>query len=210
MHLFGSIWARKEIPHTWHVARIAAIFKKGNSRDCANYRPIALLNASYKLFASILFNRLKAANVDQSLSPTQFGFRKGSSVNHALFMARRFIDCALVKKDGKLVALALDWSKAFDSIMLESMYFALSRLGVPHDFVSMIKAIYTSRAFFVQCSSHDSSRRVQYAGICQGCPLSPFLFIMVMDVLMKDARSILRGHIGDLADKVQVILWPDV
>ena len=95
MHLFETIWAKKQIPHEWHIARIAAIFKKGDASNCANYRPIALLNASYKLFASILLNRLRQAHVGDSLSPTQFGFRQGSCVSNALFMARRFIDRAL-------------------------------------------------------------------------------------------------------------------
>ena len=83
------------------------------------------------------------------------------------FMARRFIDNALAKKDGKFVALALDSSKAFDSIMPESMYLALSRLGVPRDFGSMRKAIYICSAINDECNSRDSSRRVQHAGICQ-------------------------------------------
>ena len=109
MHLFESIWAKHEVPHAWHIARIVTIFKKGDASECANYRLIALLNSSYKLFASILLNRLRRAQVGDSLSSTQFGFRQGTSMNNALFMARRFIGKALAKKDWKLVALALDW-----------------------------------------------------------------------------------------------------
>ena len=70
-------------------------------------------------------------------------------MNNALFMARRFIDKALAKKDGKLVALALDWSKAFDSIMPDSMYVALLRFSIPPDFIIMVKAIYISRQFYL-------------------------------------------------------------
>ena len=96
--IYSNPWAKKEVPHVWHIARIAAIFKKGDASECANYRPIALLNSSYKLFASILLNRLRRAHVGDSLSSMQFGFRQGTSVNNALFMARRCIDKALAKK----------------------------------------------------------------------------------------------------------------
>ena len=56
-------------------------------------------------------------------------------------MARRFIDKALAKKYTKQVALVLHWSQAFDSIMLDSMYVALLRFGIPPDFIAMVKAI---------------------------------------------------------------------
>ena len=97
----------KRVPDEWHFAKIAAIFKKGDPCNCLNYRPISLLSSSYKLFALILLNRLRKANVDDQIWPTQFGFRNGARVTDALFMARRFIDKAHAVKNSKLVLLAL-------------------------------------------------------------------------------------------------------
>ena len=71
-------------------------------------------------------------------------------VADALFMARRHIDHAYAKKDGKLCLLALDLAKAFDGIMPHSMIHALRRFGIPEDFLNMINAIYSSRSFFVR------------------------------------------------------------
>ena len=115
----------------------------------------------------------------------------------------------LLQQHGKLVALAFDWSKAFDSIIPASMCIALSRFGIPHDFIAMVNAIYTSRSFYVQCSSYDSTSRVQHAGICQGCSWSPCLCVIVMDMLMKDARSELNSHAGHLACNIHEILYAD-
>ena len=83
-------------------------------------------------------------------------------------MARRHIDDAYAKKDGKLCLLALDWAKAFDSIMPQSMIHALQRFGIPNDFLHMVDAIYSSRAFFVHDTNIDSTTKSQRAGISQG------------------------------------------
>ena len=98
------------------MARVTAIFKKGDSAQCANYRPISLLNLGYKVFAALVLNRLKDGNVDEYIWPTQFGFKTGCGTAEALFLARRVIDRAWMVNSGETVMLALDWAKAFDSI----------------------------------------------------------------------------------------------
>ena len=54
-----------------------------------------------------------------------------------------------------------------------------------------IKDIYSDRMFAIQAEGSKSSPRPQRAGISQGCPLSPFLFGMLMTILMEDARDML-------------------
>ena len=157
----------------------------------------------------ILLNQLRKANVDDQIWPTQFGFRNGARVTDALFMARRFIDKAHAIKNSKLVLLALDWAKAFDSIMPEPMLVALERFGLPTQFLAMISAIYDSRSFFVSESGHQSSTKRQSAGISQGCPLSPFLFVIGMSVIISDSRNMLHDKVGDLSSDITEVLYAD-
>lgn len=173
LHLFNSIWTNKQVPESWHIAKICAIFKKGDVSDCGNYMPISLLNAGYKLFALILLNRLRSSSIDYKLLHSQFGFKRGAKVSDAIFVARRFIDKAFAEKDGRLVLLALDWAKAFDAIMPEPMFTALSRFGLPTQFIKMVRNIYSSRSYFVHDHSTSSSNKSQSSGISQGRPLSP-------------------------------------
>ena len=74
-------------------------------------------------------------------------------------MARRFIDNAHAKADGKFILLALDWAKAFDSLMPGPMLDALRRFGLPADFVNMIASIYDSTSFFVRDGKADSNTK---------------------------------------------------
>ena len=183
--------------------------KKGDPAECVNYLPISLLCSSYKLFAIILLNRLRAANIDDYICATQFGFKKGARVTDALFMARRFIDNAHAKPHGQLVLLALDWAKAFDSLMPGPMLNALRRFGLPVEFVNMIASIYDSRSFFVRDNNADSNIKSQFAGISQGCPLSPVLFVITMSIVIADSRATLVETIGHSANVVSEILYAD-
>jgi hypothetical protein len=185
-------WSTKQVPEEWHLARIATIFKKGDPGDCANYRPISLLNVAYKLFASILLHRLRDAGADARLWPTQFGFKQACGTDEALLIARRYIEKAWASKEGSCLMLALDWAKAFDSIDPQGLIRALRRFGLPEGFIDMVQAIYTSRRFRVQDCGCSSEWCHQQFGICQGCPLSPFLFVIVMTVLMTDAKEAVR------------------
>ena len=170
----NMIWAQKNNATDWHLARICAIFKKGKSELCSNYRHISLLNIAYKIFAHILLKRLKSAGAENRIHSTQYGFRSNFGTNDALFVVRRFIDQTLAIKNGKLILLALDWSKAFDSISSEALLNTLYRFGIPESFNDMIRAIYSNRRFFVREAGQDSSIRSQHFRICQGCPLSHF------------------------------------
>jgi len=99
------------------------------------------------------------------------------------------IENAVAIKDKTLVMLALDWAKAFDSISPEALMHALTRFGLPDKFLRIVNAIYSDRTFCVSDAGHTSEAICQKYGICQGCPLSPFLFGMLMTVLITDAKA---------------------
>ena len=189
LSLCNNCLASGEVPENWHEHQAALVYKKGDPADCGNYRPICLLNIAYKVFAMVLLRRLLSAGADARMWPSQFGFRPGRSTVDALHCARRAVDRACADKRGCSHLMALDWKKAFDSINADGLLLALRRFGIPEHILRVIRSIYTGRCFRVSDCGTTSARRPQKAGICQGCPLSPFLFIAVMTVLMHDAYA---------------------
>ena len=113
----------------------------------------------------------------------------GVITEDALFCARRAVERAWAHKGGKLHLLALDAANAFDSISSDALLNALSRFGIPDQVVEIIQSTYTDWKFVVHDCGSESSPHRQGSGVCQGCPLSPFLFIAVMTVIMSDAHG---------------------
>jgi len=201
LDLCNKAWLGEQVPLSWHLQNVALIYKKGDPAECGNYRPICLLNAAYKIFAMVLLKRLLQAGADDRLSPTQFGFRKHRGTEDALHCARRAIDRAMADRGGSLHLLALDWQKAFDSINPDAMLNALRRFGIPAHFCQVVRSIYTGRSFTVHECNKVSDPSKQDSGICQGCPLSPFLFVIVMTLLMHDAQQLLSASARDAMSK---------
>lgn len=205
-------WADGAVPTKWHEALVIEVFKKGDTSQCDNYRPISLLQIRYKLFATILLQRLKDAAAKDRIWKTQFGFKSKCGTRDALFLARRMIEQAWEQKEGKLILLALDWAKAFDSISPDALVSALARFGVPIHMLRVIRAIYDNRVFQVRDAGCMSGSHPQRFGICQGCPLSPFLFVMVMTVLMHDAKQQLRTcpvYSANTQQPIEELLYAD-
>ena len=126
----NAIWHQSSVPTSWHLQRVALIYKKGDPADCSNYRPIFLLNAAYKIFAMVILQRLLRAGADEHIGSTQFGFRKKRGTEDALHCVRRAVERAWAERYGCLHMLAVDWSRAFDSISTEALINSVIRLGV--------------------------------------------------------------------------------
>ena len=118
------MWNNSTFPEDKLKANIALIFKKGNPLKRENNRPISLLNAIYKIYASIIHSRLVEA-LDHEIQDTQFGFRKNRSTSDALFVAKRMQEYA-ERRGQKGLMILLDWEKAFDMFVTR----LVSQLGI--------------------------------------------------------------------------------
>ena len=193
LEMFNECFSSATVPQEWKEALIVSIYKgKGSDSDPANYRPISLLNTFYKIYAALLQKRLAKAH-DHQLRSTQFGFRANRSTQQPLFVLRRLQDLAL-KTGSPFQLLFLDWRMAFDKVDHDSMIIALERLGVHRQYVDIIRDLYTNQTFYTRGPFGDTAKATPHTGIRQGCPLSPYLFIMVMTVLFSDVDRRLRIH----------------
>ena len=91
LHLLNTWWNGEQLSPEITQAHVVLIFKKGNKADLGNYRPISLLNSVYKIYTTILQQRL-AKVLDKHLQKTQYGFRKRKSIANAVHYVRRVME----------------------------------------------------------------------------------------------------------------------
>ena len=200
---FNKAFKEAASPDSWKIADVIMIFK-GKKKDPTlpeSYRPISLINTVYKIYASMIHYRLKAA-IDDRISTVQFGFRSGRSTSTPLFIIRRLIELH-ERHQETFYALFLDWAQAFDSVTHVAIENALLRIGVHPAFTAAILSIYQGCQFAVKDSNARSSRKQFSRGIRQGCPLSPYLFIITLSVLFQDTYDTYKSAFGPLPTVLQ-------
>lgn len=102
------------MPKEWKDGLILLIHKKGTRLECANYRPITLLNVTYKILSKIINNRLKIY-AENCITDYQCGFRPNkSTIDHIFTIKQSMEKCWEYNTD--LHMLFIDFKQAFDSI----------------------------------------------------------------------------------------------
>ena len=182
--MLNEWWSEEDVPEETLQARVVLIFKKGDTGNLANYRPISLTNSIYKILASIIQRRV-AEKLDENLQKTQYGFRKNKSTSQAIHIIRRVIEAG-ERHSQQLHVILLDWEKAFDKVKQDQLFEAIERMGVSEKLITMIKQLYKNPVFNVEMEGHTSNWYKQETGIRQGCPLSPYLFLIVMTAMFHD------------------------
>lgn len=185
--LLNACWNGECVPSDWRKGVIVKLPKKGNLADCNNWRGITLLSVPGKVFCIIILKRLQRA-VDQALREEQAGFRSGRSCSEQIFALRNILEqCAEFQKP--LVVNFIDFKKAFDSVHRESLWLIARSFGIPPRFIAIFKNLYRESSCCVQTDTGHTSFFGIETGVRQGCILSPFLFLLAMDFVMRRAMD---------------------
>lgn len=189
--LMNKCWVEGKIPISWKKANVACLYKKGDDSLPSNYRPISLLSVLYKLLARMIQIRM-ATSLDHLIRATQHGFRQKRSTQTPVHLVCRAQE--LFQKTGKpLFLMFLDWKISFDRIDHTALLQSLRRMGLPSAYLNIVSDIYREPCFTVQGLGLEGQSGTCSAGIRQGCPLSPYLSVIGMSLIMQDAEKLLRN-----------------
>ncbi|KAK5837395.1 hypothetical protein PVK06_013205 [Gossypium arboreum] len=162
---------------------ITLIPKVENLTGISEFRPICLVSSLYKIVSKVLSRRLREV-VGEVVSETQCAFIKGRQIFGGILIANELIHSVMKRNScgGKLV-FKLDFSKAYDCVRWDFLELVLSKMGFGEKWRSwMLECLSTARgAVIINGSSSNEFRFCR--GLKQRDPLSPFLFILVTEVL---------------------------
>ena len=181
------------VPKQFRFGTIIPIIKdrNGNVSDVSNYRGITISPMASKVFELILRNKFSH---HLSTSSYQYGFKKKTSTNHALFCLRETINY-YVDHGSRVFCSYLDASKAFDRLVHTGLFSKLIDRGIPKCFLDILVTWYDGLFW----DGTYSDWFPVLAGVRQGGVLSPDLYSIYVDELIKKLqRSGIGCHVAHI------------
>ena len=189
-------------PDLLKLAKVIALFKKGDPQSCNNYRPISLLSNLSKIIEKLLYQRLYSfLEQHNCLFNYQFGFRNHHSTNHALISITEKIRKAL--DDGKYASgVFLDFQKAFDTVNHNILLSKLEHYGIRGIPLNFLKTYLQNRQQYVSINNSSSDILTIENGVPQGSVLGPLLFLIYINDLN---NAVKHSDIHHFADDTNVL-----
>ena len=187
----NDTFAGEKPPQIWRRSIIVAI-PKGNSTLLTNQRGLSLMCANAKLFNRVLLVRLRE-RLEMLLLPWQAGFRPGRNTVEQITCLRMAVDPCCARKRNMVVTF-VDFSKAFDSVDRRALRDILAFYNIPDIVINAIMSLYTDTTACVRTSSGCTDEFDTTSGVLQGDTLAPYLFVIVMDYIIRISLTVEDGY----------------
>ncbi|XP_048491371.1 uncharacterized protein LOC125492703 [Beta vulgaris subsp. vulgaris] len=172
------------IPRGCNTAFIALIPKTEMPNEFKDYRPISMVGCIYKIIAKLMSKRLQ--NVMQTLvGPFQFSYIEGRYILDGALIASELID-SCKKKSIEAALLKLDFHKAYDSVSWQFLAWILRQMCFPPLWCKWIMSCVSAS---ILINGSPSKPFKLQRGLRQGDPLSPFLFVLIVEALNQLIRK---------------------
>lgn len=148
-----------------------------------DFRPISLCNVSYKIIAKTLADRIKN-HLPHIIHPSQNAIVQGRHVASNIIIVQEIVHSFGVKSwKQKAFLLKLDLAKAFDRIEWNFIVKAMKRQGFRDHFINLVYNCISTTSLAVVINGEPSATFYPQRGVRQGCPLSPYLFVLAVNEL---------------------------
>eukprot|EP00253_Pinus_taeda_P011936 PITA_11936 len=162
---------------------LALIPKENNPGTFDRYRPISLCNSSYKILAKLMANRIKPL-LQKLITPAQEGFVKGRHILENVIQVQEALHSIQLRREQGML-IKLDMCNTFDRVNRSFLYRVLSAFGFNQKFIDIIKACLEKIWIAPMINGRPANFFLASRGLRQGCPLSPFLYILMVDSLSR-------------------------
>jgi len=206
---FNYSYAHGELSTSQKQAVITLLDKKGKDRlYLKNWRPISLLNVDYKIVSKVLTLRLKPL-LPHIIHYNQTGYVEGRLIGDAL---RTVLDTLEFTDRENIpgILLCIDFQKAFDSIEWAYIMKVLDLFNFGPSFKKWIKILYSNISSCVINNGITSGYFNLGRGVRQGDPLSPYLFILCVEILniaIRNENDIKGITVGD--EEIKLVQYAD-
>ena len=162
-----------------------AIYKQGDKNECGNYRTIALISHASKVLLRLIQGRLEVFLIPE-LPIEQAGFRRGRGTRDHIANLRCMMEKAR-EHPKDLCMCFIDYKTAFDCVDHDILWVILRDMGVPVHLIVLLRRLYANQEAIVRTEFGETENIDIGKGVRQGCILSPLLFNIYAENIMREA-----------------------
>ena len=164
-----------------NATSLALIPKISNPNHVKDFQPILCCNTIYKCISNIIANRIKMV-LPSVVSPNQSAFVEGRRISDNIFLCQELMRNYHRGNGSPRCALKVDLMKAYDTVRWDFMIEVLRTFGLPERMLGWIEECMTTTMFSVSINGELNGFFAGGRGLRQGDPLSPYLFVLAMEV----------------------------
>ncbi|OMO87766.1 reverse transcriptase [Corchorus capsularis] len=185
-----SFFSSGRMLHEINNTNIILIPKTKNPESVNQFRPISLCNFVYKIISKILTNRLKPY-MDSIITQEQGAFVGERQIQDNILIASEAFHYLKLKKKGQkyYMGLKLDMNKAYDRVEWGFLEAILEKFGFCQKWIKWIMECLSTVSYTLVINDKPSGSIIPSRGLRQGDPISPYLFLFVVDVLSRMVHS---------------------
>ncbi|GKE12159.1 RNA-directed DNA polymerase, eukaryota, reverse transcriptase zinc-binding domain protein, partial [Tanacetum coccineum] len=170
---------------------ISLIPKSHDAKQVKDFRPISLIGSLYKIIAKLLANRLVPV-MGNLVNEVQYAFIDNRQILDGPFILNEILQWCKAKKK-KTMLFKVDFEKAFDSIRWDFLDDVLKKFGFGERWCDWIQSCLRSSRGSILVNGSPTSEFQFHKGLKQGDPLSPFLFILIMESLHLSFQNVVNA-----------------
>ena len=192
--LINTIYNTGQLPSDFRKSVFITLQKKPGATECENHRTISLMSHATKILLRIIMARIRN-KLHPEISDTQFGFVPDKSTRNAIFTLSRLMERS-IEVNHDIYLCFIDYSKAFDKVRHEKLFEILKMLNIDGKDFRTLRNLYWEQSAAVRIDGEYTIFSEIKRGVRQGCVLSPDLFNIYSEIILRTISDIEGVKVG--------------